>query len=102
MTGLGSRRVMDEADRAQLLATIDHWVERKVKPVVKEHDHADRWPDKIVADMRELGLFGATVGTEYGGLGLPASVYAEIVKRILSVWMAIPHLFQSHTSLGSL
>jgi len=100
MTGLGSRRVVDEADRAQLLASIDHWVERKVRPVVKEHDHADRWPDKIVADMRELGLFGATVGTEYGGLGLPASVYAEIVMRISSVWMAITGIFNSHLMLA--
>jgi alkylation response protein AidB-like acyl-CoA dehydrogenase len=100
MTGLGSRRVVDEADRAQLLATIDHWVERKVRPVVKEHDHADRWPDKIVADMRELGLFGATVGTEYGGLGLPATVYAEIVMRISSVWMAITGIFNSHLMLA--
>jgi alkylation response protein AidB-like acyl-CoA dehydrogenase len=100
MTGLGSRRVVDEADRAQLLATIDHWLERSVKPVVKEHDHADRWPEKIVADMRELGLFGATVGTDYGGLGLPASVYAEIVMRISSVWMAITGIFNSHLMLA--
>jgi alkylation response protein AidB-like acyl-CoA dehydrogenase len=100
MTGLGSRRVVDEADRAQLLATIDHWLERKVRPVVKEHDHADRWPDKIVADMRELGLFGATVGTEYGGLGLPAATYAEIVMRISAVWMAITGIFNSHLMLA--
>ena len=100
MSGLGSRRVVDEADRAQLLATIDHWLERKVKPVVKEHDHADRWPDKIVADMRELGLFGATVGTEYGGLGLPAATYAEIVMRISAVWMAITGIFNSHLMLA--
>jgi len=100
MTGLGSRRVVDEADRAQLLATIDHWLERSVKPVVKEHDHADRWPDKIVADMSELGLFGATIGTEYGGLGLPASVYAEIVMRISAEWMAITGIFNSHLMLA--
>jgi alkylation response protein AidB-like acyl-CoA dehydrogenase len=100
MTGIGSRRVVDDADRAQLLATIDHWLERSVKPVVKEHDHADRWPDKIVADMRELGLFGATVGTEYGGLGLPASIYAEIVMRISAVWMAITGIFNSHLMLA--
>jgi alkylation response protein AidB-like acyl-CoA dehydrogenase len=100
MTRIGSRRVVDEADRAQLLATIDHWLERSVKPVVKEHDHADLWPEKIVADMRELGLFGATVGTEYGGLGLPASVYAEIVMRISAVWMAITGIFNSHLMLA--
>ena len=100
MTGPGSRRVVDDADRAQLLATIDHWLERSVKPVVKEHDHADKWPEKIVAEMRELGLFGATVGPEYGGLGLPATTYAEIVMRISSVWMAITGIFNSHLMLA--
>ncbi len=52
---------IDKADEAQLLATIDRWVEREVAPSVKEFDHADRWPAEIVEQMKELGLFGATV-----------------------------------------
>ena len=80
---------IDAADEAQLFATIDRWIEREVAPRVKEFDHADKWPAEIVEQMKELGLFGATVSPEYGGLGLPASTYAEIVIRISSVWMAI-------------
>ena len=52
---------IDTADEAQLFATIDRWVEREVAPRVKEFDHADRWPAEIVEQMKELGLFGATV-----------------------------------------
>ena len=52
---------IDPADEAQLFATIDRWVEREVKPIVKEFDHADKWPAEIVEQMKELGLFGATV-----------------------------------------
>ena len=52
--------VIDKADEAQLLATIDRWVEREVAPRVKEFDHADRWPAELVEQMKELGLFGAT------------------------------------------
>src|SRR5277367_6584087 len=76
--------VIDKADEAQLLATIDRWVEREVAPRVKEFDHADRWPAELVEQMKELGLFGATVSPEYGGLGLPATTYAEIVMRVSS------------------
>jgi alkylation response protein AidB-like acyl-CoA dehydrogenase len=90
----------EDADQAHLLATIDRWLERDVKPVVKDHDHADRWPARIVAQMQELGLFGATVGVEYGGLGLPATAYAEIVMRISAVWMAITGIFNSHLMLA--
>ena len=100
MSVMRTKRTWEEADQAHLLATIDRWLARDVKPVVKEHDHADRWPAKIVAQMQELGLFGATVGVEYGGLGLPATTYAEIVMRISAVWMAITGIFNSHLMLA--
>ncbi len=100
MNLVSSKRTWEEGDQALLLATIDRWLERDVKPVVKDHDHADRWPAEIVAQMQQLGLFGATVGVDYGGLGLPASVYAEIVMRISAVWMAITGIFNSHLMLA--
>ncbi|MBM3642908.1 MAG: acyl-CoA dehydrogenase [Alphaproteobacteria bacterium] len=91
---------MDANDEAMLLATIDRWVEREVAPRVKEFDHADRWPAELVEQMKGLGLFGATVGREYGGLGLPATTYAQIVMRISSVWMALTGIFNSHLMLA--
>ena len=100
MNVLSTPVVLEEGEQASLLAAIDRWLEREVKPVVKEHDHADRWPAKIVAQMQELGLFGATIGTAYGGLGLPATTYAEIVMRISAVWMAITGIFNSHLMLA--
>jgi len=96
----GPTNTIDRADEAQLLATIDRWVEREVAPRVKEFDHADKWPAEIVEQMKELGLFGATVSPEYGGLGLPATTYAEIVIKISSVWMAITGIFNSHLMLA--
>jgi alkylation response protein AidB-like acyl-CoA dehydrogenase len=50
--------------------------------------------------MKELGLFGATVSPDYGGLGLPARTYAEIVMKISSVWMALTGIFNSHLMLA--
>ncbi len=85
-----------DADDAALLDTIDRWLERDVRPVVKQFDHADEWPASIVAQMQEFGLFGATIGQDYGGLGLSASSYAKLVMRISAVWMAITGIFNSH------
>src|SRR5258708_17628400 len=96
----GPSNTIDKADEAQLLATIDRWVEREVAPKVKEFDHADRWPAALVEQMKELGLFGATVSPDYGGLGLPARTYAEIVMRVSSVWMALTGIFNSHLMLA--
>jgi alkylation response protein AidB-like acyl-CoA dehydrogenase len=87
-------------DEQALLRSIDRWVERDVKPVVKHFDHNDEWPERIVAQMAEFGLFGATIGVEYGGLGLPARTYAKIVMRISAEWMAITGIFNSHLMLA--
>ena len=59
---------IEPADEEQLFHTIDRWLEKDVKPIVKEYDHGDLYPTKIVEQMKEFGLFGATVSAEYGGL----------------------------------
>src|SRR5262245_33546918 len=87
-------------DEAPLLATIDRWCEKEVKPIARAYDHADRYPTETVEQMKELGLFGATISPEYGGLGLPASTYANIVMRISRDWMAITGIFNSHLMLA--
>jgi alkylation response protein AidB-like acyl-CoA dehydrogenase len=93
-------RTIDPDDERQLLDTIDRWVERDVKPIVKRHDHEDIWPAETVEQMRELGLFGTTISQQYGGLGLPATTYSKIVMRISRDWMAITGIFNSHLMLA--
>ncbi|HSW15699.1 MAG TPA: acyl-CoA dehydrogenase family protein [Ramlibacter sp.] len=92
--------VMNPSEEAELIAAVDRWIERSVIPNVKKFDHADEWPAAIVEEMKALGLFGATISPEYGGLGLPASTYAKIVMRISSYWMAITGIFNSHLMLA--
>ena len=90
------------ADEEQaLFDTIDRWLDTKVRPVVRQHDHDDIYPAEIVEQMKELGLFGATIGQDYGGLGLPATTYAKIVMRISDVWMAITGIFNSHLIMAA-
>src|SRR3984885_4418881 len=87
-------------EEVDVLNTIDRWVARELKPIVREYDHADRYPTHIVEQMKELGLFGATISPEYGGLGLSAVTYAKIVISISSVWMSITGIINSHLMLA--
>ena len=100
MSPADARRMIDRDDEEQLFATIDRWLEKDVRPVVKRHDHDDIYPTEVVEQMKAFGLFGATISPAYGGLGLPATTYAEIVMRISSVWMAITGIFNSHLMLA--
>ncbi|HUN52867.1 MAG TPA: acyl-CoA dehydrogenase family protein [Candidatus Sulfotelmatobacter sp.] len=93
-------RSLDAADEVQLSLTIQRWLDKEVRPVVKKYDHDDLYPTAIVEQMKELGLFGATISAEYGGLGLPARTYAKLVMQISSVWMAITGIFNSHLMLA--
>jgi alkylation response protein AidB-like acyl-CoA dehydrogenase len=88
-------------DERMLLDAIDNWVEKSVRPIAKEFDHEDKYPHALVDEMKELGLFGATISPEYGGLGLPARVYAKIVTRVASVWMAPTGIFNSHLIMAA-
>jgi alkylation response protein AidB-like acyl-CoA dehydrogenase len=91
---------LDTDEEQQLLQALERWVEREVRPRVLEYDHADRYPQVLVEQMQELGLFGATIGAPYGGLALPATTYAKLVMHISSVWMAITGIFNSHLMLA--
>ena len=87
---------MSADEEAALLDAIQKWVDKEVCPVVQKYDHDDVWPEEIVHQMVEMGLFGATIGREYGGLGLSAVTYVKIVALISSYWMAITGIFNSH------
>lgn len=89
------------ADERQLMDAIDRWLERDVRDQVLELDHADAYPHEMVAQMRDLGLFGATIGREWGGLGLPAQTYSRIVARISEVWMSLTGIFNSHLMMAA-
>ena len=91
-----ARAQMDPDEEAALLDAVQKWVDKEVKPVILHHDHGDIWPADLVRQMAEMGLFGATIGQEYGGLGLPAVTYAKIVALISSYWMALTGIFNSH------
>ncbi len=93
--------IISDADERAILDAIDKWIEQKVRPVAMELEHGDIWPADLVDDMAELGLFGAIVDPEYGGLGLSATTYSRIVMRIAEEWMSLTGIFNSHLMMAT-
>jgi alkylation response protein AidB-like acyl-CoA dehydrogenase len=93
--------IITDADERAFLDAIDKWIEKKVRPVAMELEHGDIWPADLVDDMAELGLFGAIIDPEYGGLGLSATTYSRIVMRIAEEWMSLTGIFNSHLMMAT-
>ena len=83
-------------DERMILDSIEQFLERDVRPYVMELEHGDIWPAEIVAKMAELGLFGAIIPEEYGGLALDVSTYALIIEEICRGWMSLSGILNSH------
>ncbi|MEM0990544.1 MAG: acyl-CoA dehydrogenase family protein [Pseudomonadota bacterium] len=81
---------------AMILDAVDKFLAREVAPYAMNLEHADEYPEEIVEAMKALGLFGAVIPEEYGGLGLRPSTYAKVIERIATVWMSVSGIINSH------
>jgi alkylation response protein AidB-like acyl-CoA dehydrogenase len=102
MTAPRPVRTSDAGEESQLLDAVDRWLEKDVRPHVARFDHEDIYPTQMVAQMKEMGLFGAVISPAYGGLGLSASTYAKIVTRVSETWMSLAGIFNSHLMMAVL
>ncbi|MQA62413.1 MAG: acyl-CoA dehydrogenase, partial [Actinophytocola sp.] len=82
--------------QSEILATVRDFVDKEVIPHAQELEHADEYPTDIVEGMKEMGLFGLTIGEEYGGLGESLLTYALIVEQIARGWMSVSGVINTH------
>jgi alkylation response protein AidB-like acyl-CoA dehydrogenase len=88
-------------DDAMIFESVEKWLDRDVRPHVLKFEHADEYPAEMVEQMKALGLLGATIPAEYGGLGLSASTYVRIIEKIASVWMSLTGVLNSHLIMSA-
>jgi len=75
---------------------VRQFVDERVIPIAEEHDHEDKFPEAVVEQMKELGLFGVTIPEEYGGMGLDLTTYAMIVEELSRGWISISGIVNTH------
>ena len=93
--------VTEAEEEALILDSIDRFLERDVKPYAHDLEARDEYPREIADKLADLGLYGATISPEHGGLGLSAATYAKIVERISAVWMSVSGIFNSHLIMAA-
>ncbi|MEJ5255639.1 MAG: acyl-CoA dehydrogenase family protein [Acidimicrobiales bacterium] len=82
--------------RAELLDVVRRFTAQEIIPAAAAHDRDDSYPEALVEQMKELGLFGITVPEEYGGLGLDILTYAQIVEELAYGWMSVSGFLNTH------
>ncbi|MGO9607391.1 MAG: acyl-CoA dehydrogenase family protein [Candidatus Binataceae bacterium] len=87
---------MDEGLDREIIDAVRRFVERDVMPVAADLEHRDEYPHALVAKMKELGLFGATIPAEHGGLGISFGTYARVMEELSRGWMSLAGVINSH------
>jgi alkylation response protein AidB-like acyl-CoA dehydrogenase len=80
----------------EILHTVHEFVDEQIIPVANELEHADTYPEEIVAGLKEMGVFGLMIPEEYGGLGESLLTYALVVEEIARGWMSISGIINTH------
>src|SRR5213596_2329300 len=72
------------------------FVDEQIIPKAEHYDAADEYPEPIVEQLKELGLFGITIPEEYGGLGLDLTTYVMVVEELSRGWISISGIVNTH------
>lgn len=81
--------------------TIKKFLDKEARPHVSQWEHNDEYPTDIVEAFKEMGLFGATIPEEYGGLDWDVLTYALVVEEISSCWMSLSGVVNTHLIMAN-
>ena len=95
MTRLASTLGLTEF-QTEIIDTVRQFVDKAIIPHAQELEYADIYPQEIVDQMRDMGLFGLMIPAEYGGLGESLLTYALCVEELARGWMSISGVINTH------
>ncbi len=83
-------------EQKAIIEMVRQFVDEQILPQAEHYDSADEFPEPIVEQMKELGLFGVTIPEEYGGMGLDLTTYTMIVEELSRGWISISGVVNTH------
>ncbi|WP_405508581.1 acyl-CoA dehydrogenase family protein [Streptomyces purpurascens] len=89
-------------DERFVVRTVRDFVDKEVKPVVRELEHSDTYPEALIEQMKSLGIFGLAVPEEYGGTPVSTSCYVLITEELARGWMSLAGAMGGHTVVAKL
>lgn len=85
-----------------VVATVREFVDREVRPVVRRLEHANEYPEKLIGQMKELGIYGLAIPEPYGEVLVSTSCYALVTEELSRGWMSLAGAMGGHTVVAKL
>ena len=93
--------ILDDGER-MVVETVRDFVDREVKPVVAELEHADTYPAELIEQMKRLGIFGLAIPEQHGGNPVSTPCYALVTEELARGWMSLAGAMGGHTVVAKL
>jgi alkylation response protein AidB-like acyl-CoA dehydrogenase len=89
-------------EEQSVVETVREWVDREVKPVVRDLEHHDTYPEKLIEQMKELGIYGLAIPGPWGEAPVSMPCYALVTAEVARGWMSLAGAMGGHTVVAKL
>ena len=90
------------AEERAVVETVAEFVDREVRPVARDMEHANEYPEKLIGQMKALGIYGLVIPEPYGDAPVSTSCYAEVTAELARGWMSLAGAMGGHTVVAKL
>jgi alkylation response protein AidB-like acyl-CoA dehydrogenase len=90
------------AEEIMLVETVRAFVDRDVKPAVRETEHANSYPEAWIEQMKRIGIYGLAIPESYGGSPVSMPCYVEVTQELSRGWMSLAGAMGGHTVVAKL
>jgi len=89
-------------EEQQIVDLVARWVDDEVRPVVNELEHSNTYPEKLIEQMKQMGVYGLVIPEPYGDFAVSARCYAQVTEEIARGWMSLSGAFGGHSVVSKL
>jgi alkylation response protein AidB-like acyl-CoA dehydrogenase len=89
-------------EEQQIVDLVARWVDDEVRPVVNELEHGNTYPQKLIEQMKQMGVYGLVIPAPYGDFAVSARCYAQVTEEIARGWMSLAGAFGGHSVVSKL
>lgn len=89
-------------DEAAIVALVREYVDKEVKPIVADLEHANTYPEQLIETMKQMGVFGLAIPEPWGQVAVSTPCYAAITEELARGWMSLAGAMGGHTVVAKL